>query len=86
MVGSTRLATNQLAAALGELRRIHPRLQVTLVEEPAPVGMEHLDRLGAVDLVLYHSLTPECGYDAYELGEELYAAILPAHHPLHRAA
>ncbi|WNZ12910.1 LysR family transcriptional regulator [Streptomyces sp. 11x1] len=85
VVASTGLATNQLAAALGELRRIHPRLQVTLVEEPTPVEMEHLDHLGTVDLVLYHRLTPECGYDPYELGEEPYAAVLPAHHPLHQA-
>ncbi|WP_405616766.1 LysR family transcriptional regulator [Streptomyces sp. NBC_00076] len=85
MVASTGLATNQLAAALGELRRIHPRLHVTLVEEPTPVEMERLDHLGTVDLVLYHHLAPECGYDVHELGEEPYAVILPPQHPLHRA-
>ncbi|WP_405777795.1 LysR family transcriptional regulator substrate-binding protein [Streptomyces sp. NBC_01538] len=79
------MATNQLAAALGELRRIHPRLHVTLVEEPTPVEMERLDHLGTVDLVLYHHLAPECGYDVHELGEEPYAVILPPQHPLHRA-
>ncbi|WP_075737156.1 LysR family transcriptional regulator [Streptomyces acidiscabies] len=84
VVGSTGLATSQLAAALGKLRLIHPRLQVTLVEEPTPVEMEHLDRLGTVDLVLYHRLTPECGYDAYELGEEPYAVVLPPDHLLHQ--
>lgn len=47
--------------------------------------MERLDHLGTVDLVLYHHLAPECGYDVHELGEEPYAVILPPQHPLHRA-
>nr|WP_237453872.1 LysR family transcriptional regulator [Pseudonocardia sp. SID8383] len=76
----------QLPRALGELRRRHPRLQVTIHEEPDPAEMERLARQGTLDMVLVHEIPPGCLFDVRELGEESYVAVLPPDHPLLRRA
>ncbi|GAB2678502.1 LysR family transcriptional regulator [Saccharopolyspora gloriosae] len=76
------LGTRRLPRALGELRRRHPRLQVTLHEEPDPTDMERLARQGTLDMVLVHEIPPGCLFDVHELGRESYVAVLPEGHPL----
>lgn len=77
------LGTRQLPQAMGQLRRHHPRLQVTLHEEPDPADMERLLRQGTLDMVLVHRIPGGCTFDAHPLGEEAYVAVLPKGHPLH---
>jgi DNA-binding transcriptional LysR family regulator len=76
------LGARQLPQALGELRKRHPRLQVTLHEEPDPADMERLVRQGTLDMVLVHRIPAACTFEAHPLGEEAYVAVLPKGHPL----
>ncbi|SFS31789.1 LysR family transcriptional regulator [Saccharopolyspora flava] len=76
------LGTRRLPRALGELRRRHPHLQVTIHEEPDPTDMERLARQGTLDMVLVHEIPPGCLFDVHKLGEESYVAVLPEGHPL----
>ncbi|WP_305783954.1 LysR family transcriptional regulator [Symbioplanes lichenis] len=78
------LGARQLPRALGRLRRRHPRLQVTIHEEPDPTDMERLARLGTLDVVLVHEIPPGCTFDLHVLGRESYVAVLPEGHPLLR--
>jgi DNA-binding transcriptional LysR family regulator len=78
------LGTRQLPRALGELRRRHPHLQVTIHEEPDPADMERLARQGTLDMVLVHEIPPGCAFDVHTLGRESYVAVLPDGHPLLR--
>lgn len=77
------LGARQLPQALGRLRTRHPKLQVTLHEEPDPADMERLLRQGTLDMVLVHRVPAGCtGFDLHPLGEEAYVAVLPEGHPL----
>ncbi|WP_413105541.1 LysR family transcriptional regulator [Streptomyces sp. Inha503] len=76
------LGARQLPQALGQLRHRHPKLQVTLHEEPDPADMERLARQGALDMVLVHRIPDGCSFDIRVLGEEAYVAVLPEGHPL----
>ncbi|MFR9727806.1 LysR family transcriptional regulator [Saccharopolyspora sp. MS10] len=78
------LGTRRLSRALGELRRRHPHLQVTLHEEPDPTDMERLARQGTLDMILVHEIPPGCIFDLHALGEESYVAVLPEDHPFLR--
>lgn len=78
------LGTRQLPRALGELRRRHPHLRVTVHEEPDPTDMERLARQGTLDMLLVHEIPPGCIFDTHTLGEESYVAVLPEGHPLLR--
>ncbi|MGX1915701.1 LysR family transcriptional regulator [Streptomyces phaeochromogenes] len=78
------LGTRQLPRALGELRRRHPHLQVTIHEEPDPADMERLARQGTLDMLLVHDVPPGCTFDIHTLGTESYVAVLPQDHPLLR--
>jgi DNA-binding transcriptional LysR family regulator len=77
------LGARQLPQALGQLRNRHPKLQVTLHEEPDPADMERLVRQGTLDMVLVHRIPAGCTFDVHRLGEEAYVAVLPKGHPLH---
>jgi DNA-binding transcriptional LysR family regulator len=79
------LGARQLPEALGQLRNRHPKLQVTLHEEPDPADMERLVRQGTLDMVLVHRVPAGCTFDVHHLGEEAYVAVLPKGHPLHSA-
>ncbi|WP_193047318.1 LysR family transcriptional regulator [Mycolicibacterium baixiangningiae] len=76
------LGARQLPQALGQLRQRHPKLQVTLYEEPDPADMERLARQGTLDMVLVHRVPTGCTFDVHRLGEEAYVAVLPKGHPL----
>jgi DNA-binding transcriptional LysR family regulator len=76
------LGARQLPQALGQLRRRHPRLRVTLHEEPDPVYMERLAGEGTLDAILVHHIPAGCTFDTHVLGEESYVAVLPDGHPL----
>jgi len=76
------LGARQLSRALGQLRNRHPKLQVTLHEEPDPTDMERLVRQGTLDMVLVHRVPAGCTFDIHPLGEEAYVAVLPKGHPL----
>ena len=76
------LGARQLPQALGQLRNRHPKLQVTLHEEPDPADMERLLRQGTLDMVLVHRIPAGCAFDSHPLGEEAYVAVLPKEHPL----
>jgi DNA-binding transcriptional LysR family regulator len=76
------LGARQLPQALGQLRQRHPKLQVTLHEEPDPADMERLLRQGNLDMVLVHRIPAGCPFDAHLLGEETYVAVVPKEHPL----
>ena len=76
------LGARQLPQALGQLRNRHPKLQVTLHEEPDPADMERLLRQGTLDMVLVHRIPAGCPFDVHRLGEEAYVAVLPKGHPL----
>lgn len=76
------LGARQLPQALGRLRNIHPKLQVTLHEEPDPADMERLVRKGTLDMVLVHRIPVGCTFDVHRLGEEAYVAVLPKGHRL----
>lgn len=75
------LGARQLPQALGQLRKRHPKLQVTLHEEPDPADMERLLRQGTLDMVLVHRIPSGCAFDAHPLGEETYVAVVPKGHP-----
>ncbi|WP_405541335.1 LysR family transcriptional regulator [Streptomyces phaeochromogenes] len=76
------LGARQLPQVLGQLRNRHPKLQVTLHEEPDPTDMERLVRQGTLDMVLVHHIPAGCTFDIHPLGEEAYVAVLPKGHPL----
>ncbi|MGA6875435.1 LysR family transcriptional regulator [Streptomyces pratensis] len=76
------LGARQLPQALGQLRHRHPKLQVTLHEEPDPADMERLARQGSLDMVLVHRVPAGCAFDVHTLGEESYVAVLSEGHPL----
>lgn len=76
------LGARQLPQALGELRSVHPKLQVTLHEEPDPADMERLLRQGTLDMVLVHRIPAGCTFAPHPLGEEAYVAVVPTAHPL----
>lgn len=78
------LGARQLPRALGELRRRHPHLQVTIHEEPDATDMERLVRQGTLDMLLVHEIPPGCMFDIHTLGKESYVAVLPQGHPLLR--
>lgn len=78
------LGARQLPRALGELRRRHPHLQVTIHEEPDPTDMERLARQGTLDILLVHEIPPGCLFDVHALGTESYVAVLPRGHSLLR--
>ncbi|MFC9431385.1 LysR family transcriptional regulator substrate-binding protein [Streptomyces sp. NPDC056987] len=75
------LGARQLPQALGQLRNRHPKLQVTLHEEPDPVDMERLVRQGTLDMVLVHRIPAGCTFDIHPLGEEAYVAVRPRPSP-----
>ncbi|MFJ6088363.1 LysR family transcriptional regulator [Streptomyces sp. NPDC092369] len=76
------LGARQLPKVLGQLRNRHPKLQVTLHEEPDPADMERLVRQGTLDMILVHRFPAGCTFDTHHLGEEAYVAVLPKGHPL----
>ncbi|MGY1499621.1 LysR family transcriptional regulator [Streptomyces sp. QTS52] len=76
------LGARQLPQVLGQLRNRHPKLQVTLHEEPDPTDMERLVRQGTLDMILVHRFPAGCTFDIHPLGEEAYVAVLPKGHPL----
>ena len=76
------LGARQLPQALGQLHQRHPKLRVTLHEEPDPADMERLARRGTLDAVLVHRIPAGCAFDTHVLGEESYVAVLPDGHPL----
>ncbi|EPD69602.1 LysR family transcriptional regulator [Streptomyces sp. HGB0020] len=76
------LGARQLPQVLGQLRKRHPKLQVTLHEEPDLAEMERLFRQGNLDMILVHGIPAGCTFDAHPLGEEAYVAVLPKGHPL----
>ncbi|MFB9511261.1 LysR family transcriptional regulator substrate-binding protein, partial [Streptomyces aurantiacus] len=76
------LGARQLPQVLGQLRKRHPKLQVTLHEEPDPTDMERLVRQGTLDMILVHRFPAGCTFDTHTLGEEAYVAVLPKGHPL----
>lgn len=76
------LGARQLPQALGQLRNRHPKLQVTLHEEPDPADMERLLRQGALDMILVHHVPAGCPFDVHRLGEEAFVAVVPKGHPL----
>lgn len=76
------LGARQLPQVLGQLRVRHPKLQVTLHEEPDPADMERLVRQGTLDMFLVHRVPAGCTFDVHSLGEEAYVAVLPKGHPL----
>ncbi|MFJ8141539.1 LysR family transcriptional regulator [Streptomyces sp. NPDC096013] len=75
------LGARQLPQVLGELRSRHPKLQVTLHEEPDPADIERLVRQGTLDMILVHNIPAGCTFDTHPLGEEAYVAVLPKGHP-----
>ncbi|MEV0400336.1 LysR family transcriptional regulator substrate-binding protein [Actinoallomurus sp. NPDC050550] len=75
------LGARQLPQVLGQLRNRHPKLQVTLHEEPDPADMERLVRQGTLDMILVHRFPAGCTFDIHTLGEETYVAVLPKGHP-----
>ncbi|MEU1036947.1 LysR family transcriptional regulator [Streptomyces mirabilis] len=75
------LGARQLPQVLGELRNRHPKLQVTLHEEPDPADIERLVRQGTLDMILVHNIPAGCTFDTHPLGEEAYVAVLPKGHP-----
>jgi DNA-binding transcriptional LysR family regulator len=76
------LGARQLPQTLGQLRKRHPKLQVTLHEEPDPAEIERLVRQGTLDMLLVHSIPAGCTFDVHPVGEEAYVAVLPKGHPL----
>ena len=76
------LGTRQLPQVLGQLRKNHPKLQVTLHEEPDPADIERLARQGTLDMLLVHHIPAGCTFDVHPLGEEAYVAVVPKGHPL----
>ncbi|MDQ0777105.1 DNA-binding transcriptional LysR family regulator [Streptomyces aurantiacus] len=76
------LGARQLPQVLGQLRKRHPKLQVTLHEEPDPTDMERLVRQGTLDMILAHRFPAGCTFDTRPLGEEAYVAVLPKGHRL----
>jgi DNA-binding transcriptional LysR family regulator len=76
------LGARQLPQVLGQLRKRHPKLQVTLHEEPDPADMERLVRQGTLDMILAHRFPAGCTFDTHHLGEEAHVAVLPKGHPL----
>jgi DNA-binding transcriptional LysR family regulator len=62
------LGARQLSRALGQLRHRHPKLQVTLHEEPDPTDMERLVRQGTLDMVLVHRVPAGCTFDIHPMG------------------
>src|SRR3954454_19916286 len=76
------LGARQLPQVLGQLRNRHPKLQVTLHEEPDPADMERLGRQGTLDMILAPRSPAGCTFDTHPLGEETYVAVLPKGHPL----
>jgi DNA-binding transcriptional LysR family regulator len=76
------LGARQLPQVLGQLRHRHPKLQVTLHEEPDPADMERLVRQGTLDMILVHRFPAGCTFDTHLLGKEAYVAVLPKGHPL----
>ncbi|WP_128804291.1 MULTISPECIES: LysR family transcriptional regulator [unclassified Streptomyces] len=75
------LGARQLPHVLGQLRKRHPKLQVTLHEEPDLAEMERLFRQNTLDMILVHSIPAGCTLDTHPLGEEAYVAVLPKGHP-----
>src|SRR2546423_15202677 len=75
------LGTRQLPRALGELRRRHPHLQVTIHEEPDPTDMERLARPGTPDKGLGDEIPPGCAVDPHTLGRGASPPRLPVRPP-----
>jgi DNA-binding transcriptional LysR family regulator len=76
------LGARQLPEVLGQLRGRHPKLQVTLYEEPDPADMERMVREGTLDMILVHHIPAWCTFEARPLGQETYVAVLPKGHRL----
>ncbi|MFF7554436.1 LysR family transcriptional regulator substrate-binding protein [Streptomyces olivaceus] len=76
------LGARQLPQTLRQLRQRHPKLQVSLHEEPDPTDMERLARQGSLNAVLVHRIPAGRSFDVHVLGEESYIAVLPEGHPL----
>ncbi|MFF9138017.1 LysR family transcriptional regulator [Streptomyces albogriseolus] len=72
--------TRQLPRALGELRRRHPRLEITVFEEPSAAELDRLCRRGALDFALMAACdrTPS---DTHRLGDEELVVVLGEGHP-----
>ena len=73
--------TRQLPNALAALRRRHPPLEVTVVEEPSAAEMDRLGRRGALDLALM-ARCEQTPADAHHLGHEEFVVALGAGHRL----
>ncbi|WP_369159523.1 LysR family transcriptional regulator [Streptomyces sp. R02] len=67
--------TRRLPRALGELRRRHPRLEITVFEEPSAAELDRMCRRGALDFALMAACdrTPS---DAHRLGDEELVVVL----------
>ncbi|GGP97719.1 MULTISPECIES: LysR family transcriptional regulator [Streptomyces] len=72
--------TRRLPRALGELRRRHPRLEITVFEEPSAAELDRMCRRGALDFALMAACdrTPS---DAHRLGDEELVVVLGEGHP-----
>ena len=73
--------TGQLPAALGELRRRFPRLEVTVYEEPSSAELDRLCRRGVLDLALM-AACDQSPQSAHRLGAEEFVVVLGAGHRL----
>ncbi|MBP2478212.1 DNA-binding transcriptional LysR family regulator [Crossiella equi] len=72
------LGGRPLHQALGGLRREHPRLSVTLVEEPGRAETERLVRQAAVDVALVPRLpSPDCDFTLHPLGLAPWVVLGP---------
>lgn len=70
----------QLPRAIAALRRRHPRLEITVLEEPSSAELDRLCRRGVLDLALMAECdrTPE---RAHHLGDEELVVVLDKGHP-----
>ncbi|MGA5337846.1 LysR family transcriptional regulator [Streptomyces griseoincarnatus] len=72
--------TRQLSRALGELRRRHPRLEITVFEEPSAAELDRLSRRGTLDFALM-AACDRAPSDAHCLGDEELVVVLGEGHP-----
>ncbi|MFI7382884.1 LysR family transcriptional regulator [Streptomyces sp. NPDC049813] len=72
--------TRQFPGALSALRRRHPRLEVTVLEQSSSAELERLCHRGGLGLALMAACerTPA---DAHRLGEEEFVVVLGPGHP-----
>ncbi|MFI6347738.1 LysR family transcriptional regulator [Streptomyces sp. NPDC050560] len=71
--------TGQFPGALGALRRLFPRLEVTVFEQAGAAELERMCRRGALDLALM-AACERSPADAHRLGDEEFVVVLGAGH------